>query len=166
MEETCIKALLFDPTLIYFIDKAFRGHEIACLNTDDFSNTDFKQAFELIKQGLEQDQAEPLTYIREHMPDALADTLAENPMEEPYPDWRLQPSAPILESLLKQFIRLRRIRVDEGLDQIIFLQTQETPQEGEALVNFMKLVKEFAQARSNLDEALKQPFSQEKPKQR
>jgi DNA primase len=164
LEETCIHALLSDPTLLFFIDKTFRGYEIPCLNPEDFSNTDFRETFLLIKEGLEQDQEEPTTYIREHMPEALADSLIESSTEESYPDWRLQPSAPILESLLKQFIRLRRVRVDEGLDQIVFLQSQETPQEGEVVIDFSKIAIDFSQARLRLDQALKQPFSQNKPK--
>jgi hypothetical protein len=164
LEETCIKALAYDPTLVYYIDKVFRSFELACLHPDDFTHTDYKELFKLIKQGLEQDSEEPLNFIRERMPEVLIDAFLEQPVDEDYPDWRLQPDSPILEALLKQFIRLRRIRVDEGLEQIVFLQTQEGINEAEAPLDFRKIAMEFAQVRSKLDHALQQSFFHDKPK--
>ncbi len=166
LEETCIKALAYDPTLVYYIDKAFRGFELACLHPDDFTHTDFKELFKLIKEGLEQDSEEPLVFIRERMPEALVETFLDQPVNEDYPDWRLQSNSPILEALLKQFIRLRRVRIDEGLEQIIFLQTQgaEQGEETETPLDFNKIAMEYAQVRAKLDHALRQSFFHDKPK--
>jgi DNA primase len=164
LEETCIKALAYDPTLVFYVDKAFRGFELACLHPDDFSHTDFKELFKLIKQGLEQDEEEVLEFIRKRMPEELIDTFLGQPVEEDYPDWRLQPNSPILESLLKQFIRLRRIRIDEGLEQVIFLQTQEAGQEKETVIDYNKVAMEYAKVRAKLDHALQQSFFHDKPK--
>jgi DNA primase len=163
LEEACIKALLFDPTLIYFVDKAFREYELACLNPDDLANTDFKEIFRLVKQSLDQDELEPLAYLQENMPEALADLYHDSPQEENYPDWRIEPNAPILESLLEMFVRLRRIRIDEALDQIVFLQTQATEHDEETPSDYSKLIMEYVQVRSKLDKVLKQPFSHQKP---
>jgi len=49
LEERCIKALLFDPTLIHFIDRTFRASELACLHQEDFNQTDFREIFKLVK---------------------------------------------------------------------------------------------------------------------
>ena len=72
---------------------------------------------------MEQENEDPLEFVRNRLPDEILETILEG--EENYPDWRLQPNAPALESLLKTFIRLRRVRIDENLDQLVYLQSQE-----------------------------------------
>ncbi len=156
LEATCIQALVFDPTLVHFIDRAFRQYELACLHADDFSNTDFKEIFKLIKQGLDQDAEVPIDYLRKRIPDALIETFSEDATGETYPDWRFQPNAPILESLVKTFMRLRRIRIDEGLDQLVFLQSQGEVEGGEPTINLKELVLDYVQVRARLDQALQQ----------
>jgi DNA primase len=163
LEESCIKALMFDPTLVYFIDKTFRQYELACLHQDDFSNTDFKEIFKRVTESLNQDLEEPLVYIRHHIPETLSDPYLDSISEDNFPDWRLEPGSSKLESLVKRFIRLRRVRIDEGLDQIAFLQTQATDQEEETTPDYQKIILEYVQIRAKLDRLLRQPFSHEKP---
>jgi len=160
LEETCIKALASDPTLIHFIDRAFRNFELACLHPDDFSHTDYKEVFKLVKQSLDQDAEPPLEFVRERIPQEIVDALLDETSENPYPDWRFQPSAPILESLLNMFIRLRRIRIDEGLDQLVFLQAQTLEDNEDSIVDYKKVAMEYVLVRAKLDRALQQSFSQ------
>jgi hypothetical protein len=54
------------------------------------------------------------------------------------------------------FIRLRRIRIDEGLDQLVFLQSQERDEEEEGAVDISKIALEYVKARARLDQALQQ----------
>jgi len=162
LEETCIKALVSDPTLIHFIDRAFRNFELACLNPDDFSHTDYKETFKLVKQSLDQDAEPPLEFVRERIPQEIADALLDESSEDAYPDWRFQPNAPILESLINMFIRLRRIRIDEGLDQLVFLQSQTIEGGEENTVDYKKVAMDYVLVRAKLDRALQQAFSQGK----
>jgi len=160
LEETCIKALIFDPTLIHFIDRALRSHELACLRAEDFSHTEYKEMFKLVKQSLEQDAVTPIDYVIERIPELLEDSLLGDEKEtETYPDWRIQPNAAILESLLKAFIRLRRIRIDEGLEQLLFLQKQENDENDNAAIDLSQVALEYAQMRAKLDQALQQTFT-------
>jgi len=156
LETSCIKALLSDPTLLHFIDRSFREFELACLHPDDFSHTDNKEIFKLIKQSLEQDEEDAPNFLRNHFPDEMWTAFLETSIEEQYPDWRLQPNAPKLESLLKMFIRLRRIRIDEGLDQLVFLQTQENINLDENTPDLKEIALEYVQVRAKLDRALQQ----------
>ena len=162
LEETCIKALVSDPTLIHFIDRAFRNFELACLHTNDFSHTDYKEAFKLVKQSLDQDAEPPLEFVRERIPQEMVDALLDESSEDTYPDWRFQPNAPILESLINMFIRLRRIRIDEGLDQLVFLQSQTFEDGEENTVDYKKAAMDYVLVRAKLDRALQQSFSQGK----
>jgi DNA primase len=160
LEEACIKALAGDPTLIHYIDRAFREYELACLHPDDFNHTDYKEVFKTAKQALEQEQEDPLEFVRNHLPDEILETILED--EENYPDWRLQPNAPALESLLKMFIRLRRVRIDENLDQLVYLQSQEDEISPEINADAGKLALAYIQIRAKLDQALQQAFSNHK----
>jgi len=156
LEGACIKALLVDPTLVHFIDRAFREFELASLQPDDFSHTDFKETFKLVNQALDQDVESPMDYIQKRLPEPLRDFVLEGDEEESYPNWRFQPNAPILESLLNMFIRLRRVRIDEGLDQLVFLQSQERDEEEEGVLDINKIFSELVRARARLDQALQQ----------
>jgi DNA primase len=158
IEETCIKALVADPTLIHFVDRTFRYYELACLHSEDFSHTDFREIFRFVKESLDQDLEQPLDYLHNRLPEALTETLIEKGIEDPYPDWRIQPKAPELEFLINMFIRLRRIRVDESLDQLVFLQTQDNQDAAELFIDFNKFAQEYAHMRSKLDQALKASF--------
>ena len=164
LEETCIKALIYDPTLVHYIDRAFRGFKLACLHPDDFQHTDYKEIFKLVKQSQDQDAEPPLTYVRNRIPEALKDALLEETSTELYTDWRFEPNAPILESLLNMFIRLRRIRIDEGLDQLVFLQSQETQPDAETALTLNQIALEYVQVRAKLDQALQQSTAHGKPK--
>jgi DNA primase len=153
LEGACIKALLTDPTLVHFINRPFRAFELACLHSDDFSHTDYKEAFKLIKESLDQDFENPLDYVRGRLPEPLKDALLDADDKVTYPNWRFQPNAPIFESLLIMFIRLRRVRIDEGLDQLVFLQMQERDEEDEPL-DINKIAMDYVRARAKLDQAL------------
>ncbi|MDF1521079.1 MAG: DNA primase [Brevefilum sp.] len=154
LEGACIKALLADPSLLHFVDRTYRTYELASLQADDFSHTDFKETFKLVKQALEQDAENPIDYIQQRLSEPLQDLILEGNQEEDFPNWRFQPNAPVLESLLNMFIRLRRIRIDEGLDQLVFLQSQERDEEEEGAVDISKIALEYVKARARLDQAL------------
>jgi DNA primase len=162
LEEACIQALLTDPTLLHFVDRLFRQFELACVHPEDFSHTDQRELFVLVQRSLDQEIEDPLTYIRTRLSEEVSEAFIDRASEEVYPDWRLQANDPKLESLLNTFIRLRRIRIDEGLDQLVFLQTQADDQNGEFMVDIQQASLEFVQARAKLDQALKQSFAKGK----
>ena len=158
LEADCLRALVFDPTLVYFIDRTFRAFELACLHLEDFSHTDFKEVFKLVKQALEQEVVSPDEYVRNQLPEALGNTFSASGEDAGYPDWRLQPKASKLEALMKRFFHLRRVRIDEGLDQLLFLQTQENDSEETPTEEMKQLALDYVQARANLDKALQESF--------
>ena len=164
LEGDCIKALMQDPTLVHYVDRRFRSSELACLHPNDFSHTDHKEIFTMVKQSLDQDLEEPLDFIRKQMPELLMDAFLDQPTDDVYPDWRIQPYTPILDSLVNMFIRLRRIRVAEGLEQLVFLSTQEGDESVENTYDYKKLAMEYVQVRAKLDQALQQSVAHEKKK--
>jgi len=163
LEEQCISALVADPTLIHYVDRVLRGNELACLHEEDFSHSDFRELFKLVRQAVDQDVAAPSEFVRQHIPEAISDAFLEPADDDESPDWRIQPNAPVLEALLNMFFRLRRIRVDEGLDQLVFLQMQSAEQEEPSEFNYEQAALEYVQARARLDQALRQSTSHGKP---
>ncbi|MFU8827448.1 MAG: hypothetical protein ACNA70_08145, partial [Brevefilum sp.] len=164
LEEKCLTALLADPTLLNFIDRAFRGYELACVHMEDFSHTDHREMFKLVKDSLDQEAEEPLSFIHNRAPETLLEALIEAASEEDYPDWRFQPGDPKLEDLLHMFIRLRRARIDEGLDQLVYLQSQDHDEAGELIVDIKEAALAYVRARAKLDHALQQSFAKVKQK--
>jgi DNA primase len=154
LEERCIKALLFDPTLIHFIDRTFRASELACLHQEDFNQTDFREIFKLVKEAHDQDAENPIDYVQQHSLDHAAEELYDLQEADAYPDWRFQPKSKILESLIKDFINLRRIRIGERLDQLTFLNDLEEQSLENMDIEFQKLAMELAQVRIKLDKIL------------
>ncbi len=164
LEAACIRPLLSDPSLMHYINRTFREYELACLEPGDFAHTDYRELFRLVQEALDQDQEEPLDFVRDRMPEGIVENLFEALPEEDYPDWRLQPNAPLLEALINTYIRLRRVRIDEGLDQLVFLQTQEVEGPDNQAFDFNKIAKDYARIRIKLDQALQQPSMQKKHK--
>ncbi len=152
LEERCTKALLFDPTLIHFIDRTFRSFELACLHQEDFTQTDFREIFKLIKEALEQDAENPIDYVQQRLPEQMAEELFELQEDKEYPDWRFQPKSKILEALLKDFINLRRIRIGERLDELTFLNDLENQSVKD--IELQRIAMTLAQIRIKLDKIL------------
>jgi len=141
------------------VDRALRSYELAPLHPEDFVQTDFKETFKLIMEALEQEQDTPTDYLQEYLPESMMDAMLGAASEEAYPDWRFQPSDPIFESLLRMFIRLRRIRIDEGLDQLVFQQRHEIGENENDQPDIKTIAQEYAQMRAKLDLALRQSFA-------
>ena len=162
LERACIQALLSDPTLLHFIDRSFRQFELACVHPEDFTQADHREMFVYVQDALDQEAEDPLTFIQSRIPGEMIEVYGDLLPDETYPDWRLQPNDPKLESLMNMFIRLRRIRIDQGLDQLVFLQTQEADQSGEIEIDINRASLEYVQARAKLDQALRQSFAKGK----
>lgn len=164
LEEVCISALLSDPTLLHFLDRSFRGYELACVQPEDFTHTDQRELFRLIRDAMEQEEEDPHTFIHARLPEEITEVLNQRTTKETYPDWRIQPNDPKLEALLHMFIRLRRDRIDEGLDQLVFLQSQESEATGELIIDIEKTALEYLQVRAKVDQVLQQASTRDRQK--
>jgi len=124
-----------------------------------------RKGFKIIKQALDQEAETPEIYVQKHLTNTLGESFTADETDVIYPDWRLQPKAAKLEALLKRFFQLRRVRIDEGLDQLLFLQNQEGDQPMTQSFELQQIALEYIQARARLDKALQQSFTP-KPNQK
>ena len=150
IEEYCLGILIRNPNLLYRLDRALQESGLHALSLEDFEYTENQTLFRAVKASLEQDELEAYDHISANLPEALAELkkklLAEteelSPVEER-----------LLEEALRGVIKLRRLGLNESLNQLRFFQ-EEAQQKGDLEENsYQKLVMQHALMLRTLDEA-------------
>ena len=155
MEGHCLRLLLRQPEIIYSIDRALQGAGLSRITPQDFENAEYQALAHFILEALEQDQKEPQSHLAENVPETLREIQAE--LLAPLP--RGEPNASqILDDLMRTLVKLRLLRVDEGIRQMRFMQ-QELHEQGESTMTpYHELIPQYIQARGRLEAALSRPF--------
>ncbi|MHB1119344.1 MAG: DNA primase [Bellilinea sp.] len=155
MEGHCLRLLLRQPEIIYSIDRALQGAGLSRITPQDFENAEYQALAHFILEALEQDQKEPQSHLAENVPETLRDIQTE--LLAPLP--RGEPNASqILDDLMRTLVKLRLLRVDEGIRQMRFMQ-QELHEQGESTMTpYHELIPQYIQARGRLEAALSRPF--------
>ena len=148
---THVLAWLFrNPELLYRVDRLLQQNGLATLSADDFESTDHQVLLGLIRQALEQDQAEQHEFVAEGLPeslkalsrDLLALTENKQVLEEK-----------LLEELLRSIKRMRQVAATEKTTQYRFLQ-EEAQENGddESATLYQREVLKLTQLKRILDE--------------
>lgn len=155
MEAHCLRLLLRQPEIIYSIDRALQAAGLSRIAPQDFENAEYQALAHFIFEALEQEQMEPQSYLAEHTPEALQDLQAE--LLAPLP--RGEPNAAQrLDDLMRTLVKLRLLRVSDGINQMRFMQ-EDLQQQGEStLTPYHELIPQYIQARSRLEAILSRPF--------
>ncbi|MEW6241885.1 MAG: CHC2 zinc finger domain-containing protein [Chloroflexota bacterium] len=154
VELNCLGILFRKPELLYRLDRSLEAARLAPLAPEDFEYTDHQMLLRIIRQSLEQVEADHHPFVVMHLPESLEELVhqlqaaAEGP--EPLDDR-------LLEELQRSVIKLRRSRLSEGLNQLRFLQ-EEAQQQGdlraasyqELVLNHTKLLRDLDQANRQL----------------
>lgn len=151
MENHCLRLLLRQPEDLYNLDRSLQTSGLSRFSPQDFEFADHQILARLVQQSLEQEQMEPATFLSQNYPETLADLWGEliAPMQhgEPNPGQRQV-------DLLRTLLKLRLLRVDEGIRQMRFMQ-EEIQQQGEVGVSpYQELIPQYIQARGRLEAAL------------
>lgn len=151
IESYCLGVLFRRPELLYRLDRQLQEAGLGPLAADDFEYTDHQMLFRLIRQSVEQDEADHHQFVTGHVPEALGgltkDLLLQteklNRVEER-----------LLEELFRAVIKLRRLVVDENINQLQFIM-KEAQEEGDLRVkNYQEKAVQNNNLRNNLDRAL------------
>lgn len=155
MEAHCLRLLLRQPEIIYSIDRALQAAGLSRIAPQDFENAEYQALAHFIFEALEQEQMEPQSYLAEHVPEPLRDLQAE--LLAPLP--RGEPNAAQrLDDLMRTLVKLRLLRVSDGINQMRFMQ-EDLQQQGEStLTPYHELIPQYIQARSRLEAILSRPF--------
>ena len=116
-EVYCIGLLFRRPELLHRLDRQLQEAGLQRLINEDFEYTDHQMLLDLIRQSLEQDKIDHHQFVVDHLPEALQELAGEllkqteklDPVEER-----------LLEELQRSIIKLRRLGLNESLNQLRF----------------------------------------------
>jgi DNA primase len=162
VERFCLGVLLHDPELLYRIDRQLQALELGRVSPQDFTGTDHRVLFQLVRDALAQDEEEPIQHWRNQLEPsliALADSFL---VEVAELDFRLPK---VLEGIMANFLRLRKRRLELALTHLRFqlqaVQDIEITDEElhEDLWHHTREVQRIASQKERLDRALSGPSS-------
>jgi DNA primase len=150
IEEYCLGILLRQPDLLYRLDRALQETGLNALSAEDFGYTENQSLFKTIAASLEQDALDAHDFVLANHADALAGLvkgLLDATQELSSVIERL------LEEVLRGVIKLRRLGLNDALNQLRFFQ-EDAQQRGEATGDeYQELVMQHARMLRALDEA-------------
>ena len=127
VEEYIVGVLFRRPELLYRLDRLLQQYGLVSLTAEDYEYTDHQMMFRLIRESVEQDQAEHHDFVMNAIPESLQglsrDLIAQTEKME-----RLDEK--LLEELLRGVIKMRKVAAGENINQLRFLQ-EEAYQSGD-----------------------------------
>jgi DNA primase len=150
LETHYLSVLLRRPDLLYRIDRFLQEASLSRMGFEDFGYTDHKELFRLIRQSLEQDDSQPDEYLLDHLPDSLSG-LVEELLGKPV---ELDPvEERVLDDLMRTVLKMRRLGIDESINQLRFFQ-EDAQEQGDLREDaYMELVNQARHSRQMLDQA-------------
>lgn len=159
MERHILRMLLRQPEEIYALDRSLQSAGLNRFSVEDFEQTDHRELARLIDQAINQDQMDAMNFISSQVSRDLSGLLQELslalPAGEPNPAKRL-------EDLIRTMILLRQLRINQGINQLRFMQEEAGQDQADTQLNpFHEMIRQYTQARSRLDQALARPIQAE-----
>jgi DNA primase len=150
VEAHVLSWLFRNPELLYRVDRLLQQNGLATLSTDDFEYTDHQVLLGLIRQALEQDQAEQHEFVVDGLPESLKG-LSRDLLQ--LTETSQVREEKLLEELLRSIKRLRQVAATEKTTQYRFLQ-EEAQENGddESATLYQHEVLKLTQLKRVLDE--------------
>jgi DNA primase len=152
IESQTLGVLYRRPELCYRLDRLLEEAGLAALSPEDFEYTDHQMLFRLIRQSLEQVEAEHHAFVAARVPEMLQglakDLLTQTEKLDPLDDR-------LLEELFRNVVKMRRLVVEQNFNQLRFIQ-EDAQRDGDLRVtNYQELSVQYTRLRNSLDRALK-----------
>jgi len=123
----CLGVLFRKPELLNRLDRQLQEAGLQRLINEDFGYTDHQMLLDLVRQSLEQDKLDHHQYVVEHLPEALQELVGELLKQTE----KLDPiDERLLEELQRSIIKLRRMGLNESLNQLRFM-LEDAQQQGD-----------------------------------
>lgn len=155
MEAFALQLMLRQPEALYTLDRALQQEQLTRFSAQDFEQAEHQALARLIQTALEDDSMDPQDYIEEHLPEALADLVTElrsrTTAQAPLIPEKLQ------EELILTILRLRKLRIQQGLQQLQYLQLDLQVEDGLQSSPYKQLVFQYSQTLARLNRALGRP---------
>lgn len=151
LEAYCLGILLRYPALLYLVDRSMQRDQLPRLSPADFQHADHQTVMDLFQKSIDQDMAEPLNYVMNHLSLPLMD-MADGLLERTA---KLDPNEErVLEDLMRGLLSLRRRHIAQEVEfwRFAMQATQEqgdlkAPQESQTMIQLVKV-------RQRIDKAL------------
>ena len=156
LEAFCLSLLLRQPDALYLLDRSLLNAGLGRLSEQDFEHADHQLLARLIFQSLEQDDHEPIQYIRQNANGSSVTSLIDDllkPFEkgEPNPD-------KLREELVRTVFSLRMDHIYRDLEQLRFQQEDFQEQGDMSQGLYDESVVRLIIWRDKLDRALGKPL--------
>lgn len=151
LEKHCVQLLVLNPEWLQVLDRTLQKNGLNRMSVTDFEQADYQILARIIIQSIEQDHMEPADYLQENIPKELNAMV-----EEMRNDIRYEKTNPqkLQEDLVRSMMKLRLVRVNDGLQQMRFLM-EEMQEAGETGLNlYQDNMMHYTLLRSRLDMAL------------
>ena len=152
-EAYCLGILLRRPDLIYHVDRALQESSLARLAIQDFQHSGHQMILRLIKESLEQEEAEPVDFVLARLPldlMDLADDILAMTKDLDSNDQR------VFRDLLRALLDVRRRNIGQSIDQLRYLM-ENAQQSGDLRAReYQETMSQHILTRSLLDRATKQ----------
>ena len=146
----CLGVLFRKPELLNRLDRQLQEAGLQRLINEDFGYTDHQVLLDIIRQSLEQDKLDHHQYVVEHLPESLQELAGEllkqtetlDPVEER-----------LLEELQRGIIKLRRLGLNESLNQLSYMFKEAQEQGDLRATSYQEQVLQHTRLIRDLDQA-------------
>jgi DNA primase len=152
LEAHILSIIVLQPEMLYSLDRALQRAGLSRMTSADFEYTDHQLLLRLVHQSLDQDDNEPLRFITENMTPTLKDLVESFKVLE-NKDLNLDKW---LEDCFRTVLKLRQIRVNEGLSQIHLVQRDLQEQTDSDETPYPQIVRQYSQTLQKINKALGQ----------
>lgn len=156
METHALQMLLRMPEALYTLDRVLQQEQLSRFTPQDFEQAQHQTLARLIQQALEEDRMEPQDYIDENLPDSLNELISE--LRSRIKEQAVLIPEKLLEELILTVMRLRKLRVQEGLQQLQYLQLDQQMEESDQPLSYQDLVFQYSRTLARLNRALGRPL--------
>jgi DNA primase len=154
LERHILRLVVRQPEALYQLDRSLQQAGLSRFGVPDFDAADHQLLIRLIQQSLEQDQLDPMAFVQDNIPDAMAGYLQEliSPFVQGEPT-----SEQLIEDLIRSTMRLRYMKVKEWNNQLQFLQVELQEQGDSRLTVYSNTQLQYAKILSSIDVAMRGP---------
>ena len=155
LEKYSIQFLYKDPEKIYQLDHFLQSFELESFSHEDFLESDFKTVMLTIEKSLKQDEYAPNEFVERNLSETILDELSQS---SKLPDLTNEvPEQKESADLFRTVLRLRLNRVNEHINDLLFLQSEVSEDDNELALVYQAEAMALIKTRKQIDTALQSP---------
>jgi len=144
-----------DPEKIYQLDHFLQSFELESFSHEDFLESDFKTVMLTIEKSLKQDEYAPNEFVERNLSETILDELSQS---SKLPDLTNEvPEQKESADLFRTVLRLRLNRVNEHINDLLFLQSEVSEDDNELALVYQAEAMALIKTRKQIDTALQSP---------